>query len=75
MDIKMEKEIKQLALKQYIHYFRIWFIIVAVLIVLAGVLAGVNAAGAKGIRQNNASPEERVYDYADVLTDEEEQRT
>lgn len=74
MDIKMEKEIKQLALKQYIHYFRIWFIIVAVLIVLAGVLAGVNAAGAKGIRQNNASPEERVYDYADVLTDEEEQQ-
>lgn len=70
----MEKEIKQLAVKQYVRYFRVWFIIVAVLIVLAGVLAGMNSLGTKENRKNDAAPTERVYDYADVLTGEEEQQ-
>lgn len=69
----MEKEIKQLAWKQYIHYFRIWFIGLGLLIVVSGVLFAVKTFSANDVRVNQGVPEERVYDYADVLTDEEEQ--
>lgn len=63
----MGNDIRKEARKQYFHYFRIWFIAIAVLLV-AAVAVGV----AHGIRFNLSAPAERVYDYADVLTDAEE---
>lgn len=71
----MEKEIKQLAWKQYIHYFRIWFVVIGVLVLVCGVSFTAKEMAAKnGVRENQEAPEERVYDYADVLTDEEESK-
>ena len=67
----MDKEIKIEARKQFLRYFRIWFIIVGILAVVFAVVAVGNMLGSKG-RGNNSAPTERVYDYADVLTDEEE---
>lgn len=69
----MDKEIKLEARKQYLRYFRIWFIILGVLAVIFVVTAIGGMRKEKG-RGNNAAPVERVYDYADVLTAEEEQK-
>ena len=33
MSIKMNEEIKKEARKQYFHYFRVWFILVGILLV------------------------------------------
>ena len=68
----MGNDFKAEARKQYFSYFKIWFIVAAVLMVIAifGVVkfyASVNSE-----RTNTEAPTERVYDYADVLTDEEE---
>ena len=68
----MGNNFKAEARKQYFSYFKIWFIVAAVLMVIAifGVVkfyASVNSE-----RTNTEAPTERVYDYADVLTDEEE---
>lgn len=71
MDIDIKKE----AQRQYLHFFRIWFIAVGVLLVVA-----VFAALAKNVlhttreRGNMQAPTERVYDYGDMLTDEEEEK-
>uniref|UniRef100_UPI0040576608 TPM domain-containing protein n=1 Tax=Acetatifactor sp. TaxID=1872090 RepID=UPI0040576608 len=71
----MDKEIKREARKQYIHYFRIWFILIAVLLVVFLVMAGVDILSRTSSgRRNMQAPAERVYDYADVLTGEEEQK-
>ncbi len=67
----MDKEIKKEARKQYFHYFRFWFIGIAVLFVL--VLGGMVWSRAAG-KENKAAPEKRVYDYADVLSDTEEEK-
>lgn len=58
-------------MKQYFSYFKIWFIILGVLAVLAGGAAIVKSS--INDRSNYRAPEERVYDYADVLTDSEEE--
>lgn len=70
----MDKELKVEARKQYLHYFRFWFIAVGVIFVIFLVtLIGRTASNTMTkTRQNTQSPTERVYDYADVLTDEEE---
>lgn len=70
----MDKNLKKEAGKQYLHYFRIWFTVVAVLFfVTAG--AGILRAMEGGkTRTNQEAPAERVYDYADILTEEEEGR-
>lgn len=69
MDFDFQKE----ARKGYFKYFSIWFLIVFVLLI---------ATAAAGIRHyrimqepraNTAAPSERVYDEANLLTDEEEQ--
>lgn len=62
-----QKEYSREAMKQYLHYFRIWFLIIGVLAILCIVF---------GFRKsvNHEAPLERVYDYADVLTDEEEEK-
>ena len=63
-------------MKKYLSYFKVMFIILAVLGCVTGVL-GIRylLSGAGEYRRNNsASPSERVYDYAEVLTDEEEDK-
>ncbi|MCH5269462.1 MAG: TPM domain-containing protein [Lachnospiraceae bacterium] len=58
-------------MKQYFSYFKIWFIILGVLAVLVGGATLVKYTTSD--RNNYHAPEERVYDYADVLTDSEEE--
>ena len=69
----MEKDIKKEALRQYFKYFKIWFIIAGILAVITIGAAVVHALTPKTVRGNSQEPAERVYDYADMLTDEEEQ--
>lgn len=65
----MDKEIKKEALRQYLKYFRIWFIAVGVVVVITiFMIFRANLPSA-----NRQAPEERVYDYAGVLTDSEEE--
>lgn len=70
----MDKEIKREARKQFLKYFRVWFIVLGVLAVIFFVKMGIDAVGNLKPRGNNQAPAERVYDGADVLTDEEEQK-
>lgn len=73
----MDIDVKKLARDQYFHYFRIWFIAVGILAVVTVLLLLVNKleeAGNANGRGNMSAPEERVYDKADVLTTEEEDR-
>ncbi len=63
----METDFKKEARKQYLHYFRIWFLIIGVLAILCIVLRFTKF-------MNQEAPAERVYDYADVLTEEEEEK-
>ena len=68
MDYKKE------AVKQYLKYFLVWFIIIGALAVIAIVVAGVHAMVNNRPRSNQSAPAERVYDYADLLdADQEEQ--
>lgn len=70
----MEKEFKKEARKQYFHYFRVWFILLGIFAILGLGAVVKHALEPKETgRGNDQEPMERVYDYADVLTDEEEQ--
>lgn len=70
----MDNDIKKEAQKQYLHFFRIWFIALGVLFVVAVLAAFArNVLHNKTERHNMQAPTERVYDYADMLTDEEEE--
>ena len=66
----MEKDIKREALRQYFKYFKIWFIIAGILAVITIGAAVVHALTPKPVRGNGQEPTERVYDYADMLTEE-----
>lgn len=71
----MNKELQREEKKQYLHYFRFWFLTVGVLVLVALgklVIENVFAQQIVGGRSNTEAPAERVYDYADVLTQEEE---
>ncbi|MCH5275218.1 MAG: TPM domain-containing protein [Lachnospiraceae bacterium] len=57
-------------MKQYFSYFKLIFIILGILVVLVG--CGTLMKYVTGGRSNYRAPEERVYDFADVLTDSEE---
>lgn len=70
----MEYDFKREARKQYLHYFRFWFIAVAVLAVICIVLGAMKFLESRRGRTNHEAPAERVYDYADVLTDSEEEQ-
>lgn len=70
----MEYDFKREARKQYLHYFRIWFIAVAVLAVICAFLGVMRFLESRRGRSNHEAPAERVYDYADVLTDDEEEQ-
>lgn len=69
----MENEFKKEARRQYFHYFRFWFIGIVILALLCIVMAGVRRSRGEVPRTNSEAPAERVYDYADVLTDQEEE--
>lgn len=67
----MEQDIKKEAFRQYLHYFKFWFAAAAVmLVVFLGLFAYKSLA--KKERGNDEAPAERVYDEADVLSEEEE---
>lgn len=70
----MGNDYRREARKEYLRYFRIWFIIVGVLAVIAAIGAGVRLSANNAPRNNTSAPAERVYDYANVLTDEEEEK-
>ena len=69
----MEKDIKREARRQYFKYFKVWFIIAGVLAVITIGAAVVHFLTPKTVRSNSQDPTERVFEYADMLTDEEEQ--
>ena len=71
-----DKEVKIEARKQYLKYFRIWFILAGVLLVIAILVSGARMLSReeRGERRNTSAPGERVYDYAQVLTEQEEQQ-
>ena len=69
----MEKDIKREALRRYLKYFKVWFIIAGILAVITIGAAVVHLLTPKTVRGNSQDPAERVFDYADMLTDEEEQ--
>ncbi len=62
-------------MKQYFKYFRVLYIIFAVLFVITAAIFVVKLLVEKQVlvRGNHECPTERVYDYADVLTAEEEE--
>lgn len=69
----MDKEIRKEAIGKYLRYFRIWFIVIGIMaVVLLGTLA-YKMMQRNIPRKNTSAPNERVYDYADVLTDKEEE--
>ncbi len=68
----MDQEIKAEARRQYFKYFRVWLIATAILLVAAIVATAVKYISRPAGRGNTSAPAERVYDFADVLTDEEE---
>lgn len=68
----MNKEIKREALRQYFSYFKIWFIITGAIVLVTIGIAVINLIARNGSRGNFKAPQERVYDYADVMTDSEE---
>ncbi len=72
----MENDFKKEAQKQYLHFFRIWFIVVGVLLVVTilGVFAKSMMRAGNMVRTNSQAPTERVYDYADMLTSAEEEK-
>ena len=61
-------------MKQYFSYFKWMFIVLGAVAAITGVVALANAMASEKVytRTNREAPEQRVYDYADVLTDEEE---
>lgn len=63
-------------MKQYFSYFKILFIVVGILAVLTGSVAIIQKLFDSGayVRSNYDAPTQRVYDYADVLSEDEEAR-
>lgn len=70
----METDYKKEAWRQYLHYFRFWFILIGVLAAASGALQLARSAQKEIPRTNMDAPRERVFDYADVLTAEEEEK-
>lgn len=70
----MDKDIRKEAGKQYLHYFRIWFILIgilAVILIIGTIIKSVS--GPRSQRGNSEAPIQRVYDYANVLTGSEKE--
>ncbi len=69
----MGNDIRKEAWKQFFRYFRFWFLVTGILAVAAAVLGIKNMTGRSAPRPNLSAPAERVYDYADVLTESQEE--
>ena len=63
------------AVKGYFHFFR-WVFLIIIILGIALTASGTirSLQNGDGERSNLLAPEQRVYDYADVLTDDEEQK-
>lgn len=63
-------------MKQYISYFKWLFIILGIVAALTGGIGLVHLLTDNGnyVRTNHDAPSQRVYDYADVLSDKEEEK-
>lgn len=62
-------------MKKYIKSMAFFLIAIAVLSVICFVIRGMKGAiGDSYVRGNHTAPAQRVYDYADVLTDSEEEK-
>ena len=72
----MSDDYKKEAIRQYLHHFRIWFILVGIMAVVTVGAGVIHFAGSSDEQQrtNTSAPEERVYDRADILTDSEEEK-
>ena len=72
----MNQEIRHLAIKQYFKYFVGWFIIAFLCVSITIGFGVVRMVGTFLLPtvSNSAAESERVFDYADVLTDEEEEK-
>lgn len=69
----MDREMRIEARNQYLKYFRIWFIVIAILAVITMIIFVSSRLQEKTESRNTQAPAERVYDLADVLTDSEEE--
>lgn len=69
----MEYNVRAEAGKQYLKYFKVWFILAGILLVLSLAVLVWNVLRKDDGRINTEAPQERVYDLADVLTDQEEE--
>ena len=72
----MDIDVKKLSKQQYMSYFKIWFIILGIVVVVAAVLfvGSFLKPVSESTRENTDSPSERVYDNADVLSKAEEKK-
>ena len=70
----MDHDIKKDMIHQYLKYFKVWFIAFAVVLVLTIITFIGNLEVKSNDRNNDQAPIERVYDYANVLSDTEEQQ-
>ena len=63
-------------MKNYLSYFKIWFLVVGVFLVIGiGCKIYTNSLRVDFVRKNTeAATEERVFDYADKMSAEEENR-
>lgn len=68
----LDREMSREAWKQYFHYFRFWLAGAAVMALIAIAVNVGRGLMRHESRGNLQAPAERVYDYADVLTDGEE---
>ena len=69
-------DVKAQAKKQYLNYFKVWFVILVVLVLACGAKLIISLTKQEEIveRTNLNAPDERVYDEAKVLSDEEEEK-
>lgn len=70
----MKKEFRNEAGRQYLKNFKIWFIVVGVLVVFTAIFFVCNQVEKDVVRSNTQAPAERVYDQAEVLTEAEEEK-
>lgn len=69
----MEKDYKREAVRQYLRYFRFWFVLAGILAAVCAGLYFLKPPREAGPRTNTEAPKERVFDYADVLSEKEEE--
>lgn len=70
----MQHDYRKEAVLQYLKHFRVWFIIIGVLLMVLVAERTIVTMRNNRPRSNTSAPQERVYDYANVLTNEEEER-